>query len=91
MLRPTVWKGVVQGLKRQEQYHLIFILNCSFYCMIDPAAVKTGLKILYGPPSDGDIFFKAETDKAALPLDVWHNSVWHKPNGQMIMCALSLR
>jgi hypothetical protein len=31
--------------------------------------------------------FEGETLKAVPPLDVWRGSVWHKPNGQMIILS----
>ena len=85
-LEPTVWKGFVEDLKRPEKYNLIFIPSGSFCLMIDPAAVKAALKTLYHHLSDeGVLLFEGETLKAVPPLVVWRGSVWHKPNGQMIM------
>jgi SAM-dependent methyltransferase len=87
-LEPTVWKGFVEGLKRPERYNLIFIPSGSFCLMIDPVVVKAALKTLYDHLSDeGVLLFEAETLQAVPPLDVWHGSVWHKPNGQMIICS----
>lgn len=87
-LEPTVWKGFVEDLKRPEKYNLIFIPSGSFCLIIDPAAVKSALKTLYHHLSDdGVLLFEGETLKAVPPLDVWRGSVWHKPNGQMIMLS----
>jgi hypothetical protein len=50
--------------------------------------VKAALKTLYDHLSDeGVLLFEGETLKAVPPLDVWRGSVWHKPNGQMIMLS----
>lgn len=87
-LESTVWKGFVEDLKRPEQYNLIFIPSGSFCLIIDPAAVKAALKIFYDHLSDdGILLFEGETLKAVPPLDVWRGSVWHKPDGQMIMLS----
>ncbi len=87
-LEPTVWKGFVEDLKRPEKYNLIFIPSGSFCLIIDPAAVKSALKTLYHHLSDdGVLLFEGETLKAVPPLDVWRGSVWHKPDGQMIMLS----
>lgn len=87
-LEPMVWKRFVEDLKRPEKYNLIFIPSGSFCFIIDTAAVKAALKTLYEHLTDGGIFiFEAETLQST-PLDVWHASVWHKPNGDMIMLSL---
>jgi SAM-dependent methyltransferase len=87
-LEPKVWKGFIQDLKRPEKYNLIFIPSGSFCLIIDPAEVKTALNALYNHLSDdGVLLFEGETLKAVPPLDVWSGSVWHKPNGQMIMLS----
>lgn len=87
-LEPTIWKGFVEELKRPEKYNLIFIPSGSFCLIIYPDAVKTALTKLYDHLSDdGVLLFEGETPKAVPPLDVWRGSVWHKPNGQMIMLS----
>ena len=87
-LEATVWKGFVEELKRPEKYNLIFIPSGSFCLMIDPVVVKAALKAFYDHLSgDGVLLFEGETLKAVSPLDVWRGSVWHKPNGQMIMLS----
>lgn len=87
-LKPVVWKGFVEDLKRPEKYNLIFIPSGSFCLIIDPVAVKAALNILYEHLSDdGVLLFEGETHNAIPPLDVWRGSVWHKPNGQMIMLS----
>lgn len=87
-LKPTVWKGFLEDLKRPEKYKLIFIPSGSFCLIINPVAVKAALKTLYDHLSDdGILLFEGETLKAVPPLDVWRGSVWHKPNGQMIMLS----
>lgn len=87
-LEPTVWKGFVEELKRPKKYNLIFIPSGSFCLIIDPASVISSLKTLYDHLSDdGVLLFEGETLKAVPPLDVWRGSVWHKPNGQMIMLS----
>ncbi|WP_423751901.1 class I SAM-dependent methyltransferase [Holospora curviuscula] len=87
-LEPTVWKSFVEDLKRPEKYNLIFIPSRSFCLIIDPVSVMRSLKTLYDHLSDdGILLFEDETLKAVPPLDVWRGSVWHKPNGQMIMLS----
>jgi len=87
-LDATVWKGFVEDLKRSEKYNLIFIPSGSFCLIIDPIAVKSALKTFYHHLSDdGVLLFEGETLKGVPPLDVWRGSVWHKPNGQMIMLS----
>jgi hypothetical protein len=87
-LEPTVWKGFVEDLKRPKKYNLIFIPSGSFCLIIDPVSVMRSLTTLYDHLSDeGVLLFEGETLKAVPPLDVWRGSVWHKPNGQMIMLS----
>ena len=67
---------------------MIFIPSGSFCLIIDAAAVKAALKIYYDHLSDdGILVFEGETLKAVPSLDVWRGSVWHKPDGQMIMLS----
>ena len=88
-LKPTVWKGFVEDLKRTEKYNLIFIPSGSFCLITDPAGVISALKTLYDHLSnEGVLLFEAETLKAVPALDIWHGSVWHKPDGNMIMLSL---
>jgi hypothetical protein len=55
---------------------------------INKPVVIISLKTLYDHLSDeGVLLFEGETLKAVPPLDVWCRSVWHKPNGQMIMLS----
>lgn len=87
-LKPTVWKDFVEDLNRPEKYNLIFIPSGSFGLIIDPVAVKASLEKLYNHLSkDGVLLFEGGTLKSVPPLDVWRGSVWHKPNGQMIMLS----
>lgn len=87
-LKLTVWEGFVENLERTEKYNLIFIPSGSFCLIIEPAQVKAAVKTLYNHLSDaGVLLFEVETLKAVPPLDVWRGSVWHKPNGQMILLS----
>lgn len=87
-LEATVWKGFVEDLKKPEKYNLVFIPSGSFCLIIDPVIVKAALKTLYSHLNDSGIFlFEVETPQAVPPLDVWRGSVWHKPNGQMIILS----
>lgn len=87
-LKPTVWKGFVEDLKRSEKYDLIFIPSGSFCLIIDPVAIQSALKIFYDHLSDdGVLLFEIETLKSVPSTGVWQGSVWHKPNGQMIVLS----
>lgn len=87
-LKPTVWKGFVEDLKKPEKYNFIFIPSGSFCLIIDLGAVKSALKTLYDHLSDdGVLLFEVETFKAVPQLDVWRGSTWHKPNGKMIILS----
>lgn len=87
-LKPLVWKGFVEDLKRPEKYDLIFIPSGSFCLIIDPAAVKTALKIFYDHLNDnGVLLFEIDTHKAVPAVNVWRGSVWHKADSQMIMLS----
>ena len=87
-LKPTVWKGFVEDLKRPEKYNLIFIPSGSFCLIIDPVQVEKSLKAIYYHLSDDGVFlFEAETVQAVPEQGVWHGSVWPKPNGQKIILS----
>lgn len=87
-LEPIVWKCFLENLKRSEKYNLIFIPSGSFCLIVDTSAVKAALKSLYDHLSDdGVLLFESETLKAVPALGVWRGSVWHKPNGQIIMLS----
>lgn len=87
-LKPLVWKGFVEDLKRLEKYNLIFIPSGSFCLITDPDAVKSALKIFYDHlTDDGVLLFEGETRNSVPQLDIWRGSVWHKPNGEMIILS----
>jgi hypothetical protein len=87
-LKPTVWKGFVEDLKRPEKYNLIFIPSGSFCLIIDPVQVKKSLQVIYDHLSDDGIFlFEAETMQAVPQQGVWRGSVWPKPNGPKIILS----
>lgn len=87
-LNPTVWKGFVEDLKKSEKYNLIFIPSGSFCLIIDLGAVKSSLKTLYDHLNDGGVLlFEVESLKAVPQLEVWRGSVWHKPDGKMIILS----
>ena len=87
-LNPIVWKGFVEDLKKPDKYKLIFIPSGSFCLIIDPEAIRSALQIFYDHLSDdGILLFEGETQKSVPQLDVWRGSVWHKPNGELIMLS----
>ncbi len=87
-LKPTVWKGFVEDLKRPEKYKLIFIPSGSFCLIIDPVQVEKSLKAIYDHLADGGIFlFEAETLQAVPQEGIWRGSVWPKPNDQKIILS----
>jgi SAM-dependent methyltransferase len=88
-LKPTVWKGFVEDLKQSQKYKLIFIPAGSFCLIVDPFAVKNALKIFYDHlAEDGVLLFEGEMLSAIPPLDIWRGSIWHKPNGTMILSSV---
>jgi len=88
-LKATVWKGFVEDLKRPQKYKLIFIPAGSFCLIVDPLAVKNALKIFHNHlAEDGVLLFEGEMPSATPPLDIWRGSVWHKPNGSMILSSV---
>ena len=87
-LKPNVWKGFVEDLKKKERYSLIFIPSGSFCLVIDPVAVKSVLKTFYDHlAEDGILLFEGETPKATPPLGVWRHSKWVRSDGKMIMLS----
>lgn len=87
-LKPTVWKGFVEDLKRPEKYNLIFIPSGSFCLIIDTAQVEKSLKVIYDHlKKDGIFLFEAETLYSAPQADIWRGSVWPKPHGQKIILS----
>lgn len=87
-LKPIVWKGFAEDLKRPEKYNLILIPSGSFCLIIDPVQVEKVLKVIYDHLNDGGIFlFEAETLQAVPQLGIWRGSVWPKPNGQKIILS----
>lgn len=87
-LKPTVWEGFVEELKKSEKYQLIFIPTGSFCLLIDPVTARNALQTFYECLSDdGVLLFEIDTLKAVPPLEVWRGSVWHKPDGRMIMLS----
>ena len=87
-LKPTVWKGFVEDLKRPEKYNLIFIPSGSFCLIIDPVQVEKSLQVIYDHLNDCGIFlFEAETMQAVSQIGIWRGSVWPKPNGQKIILS----
>jgi hypothetical protein len=87
-LKPLVWKGFIEDLKRPEKYNLIFIPSGSFCLIIDPVQVEKSLKVIYNHLNDCGIFlFEAETLNAVPEQDIWRGSLWPKPNGQKIILS----
>lgn len=85
-LKPTVWKGFTEDLKRPEKYSLIFIPSGSFCLIIDTEAIKSAIKTFYDHLSDdGVLLFEGETHKAVPPLNIWRGSKWNRSDGKMIM------
>jgi SAM-dependent methyltransferase len=87
-LKPTVWKGFVEDLRKPKKYNLIFIPSGSFCLITDLKAVKSALKTLCAHLSDdGILLFEGETVKSVPPLNIWRGSVWHKPDNKMIVLS----
>lgn len=87
-LKPLIWKGFIEDLKRSEKYNLIFIPSGSFCLITDLEAVKSALKIFHDHlTDDGILLFESETRNSVPQLDIWRGSVWHKPNGEMIILS----
>ncbi len=87
-LKPTVWKGFVEDLKRPEKYNLIFIPSGSFCLITDPVQIEKSLKVIYGHLNDGGTFlFEAETLNTVPQVDIWRGSLWPKQNGQKIILS----
>lgn len=87
-LKPIVWKGFVEDLKRPEEYNLIFIPSGSFCLIIDPVQVEKSLKAIYDHLSDDGVFlFEAETLHAVPQAGIWRGSVWPKQNGPKIILS----
>jgi SAM-dependent methyltransferase len=86
-LKPNVWQGFIENLKRQEQYGLIFIPSGSFGLIIDLAQAKHALKTIYKHLTYQGVFvFEAETQAAVSSNSgPWTGSVWRKNNGQFII------
>lgn len=85
-LKPMVWNGFAEDLKKSEKYKLIFIPSGSFCLIIDLVVVKTALKRFYDHLSDdGILLFEVETLKAVPQLNVWGGSVWNKTDGKVII------
>ncbi len=87
-IKPNVWKGFIEDLKRKEKYNLIFIPSGSFCLITDLEIVKVALKIFYEHLNDdGILLFESETLEAVPQTDVWRGSVWRKPDGRIIMLS----
>lgn len=88
-LNPNVWHGFVEDLKKDQKYKLIFIPSGSFGLIQDINAAQYALKTFYEHLSDsGTLVFEGETIHGVPePLDVWRGSVWHKPDGKMIISS----
>jgi SAM-dependent methyltransferase len=86
-LKPNVWQGFVEELKKPERYNLIFIPSGSFGLIIDLEETLAALKTFYDHLSDdGILVFEAETLKAKLKQsDIWRASVWLREDGKMII------
>ena len=86
-LKPEVWQGFVEDLKRTQRYNLIFIPSGSFGHLINLASVKKSLHIFYEHLNDdGILLFEAETSKT-VPNEqgIWRGIVAHKPDGSFIL------
>ena len=87
-LKPLVWKGFIEDLKRPEKYNLIFIPSGSLCLIIDLVQVEKSLKVIYDHLNDGGIFlFEAETMQAVPQEGIWRGSLWPKTNGQKIILS----
>lgn len=88
-LKPTVWHGFVEDLKRAEKYGLIFIPSGSFCLITDLEVVKNALKIIYEHLVDNGLFvFEVETVSAvSKELGLWRGSRWVRADGKMILLS----
>ncbi|HHT0594174.1 TPA: class I SAM-dependent methyltransferase [Legionella anisa] len=88
-LSPVVWHGYLEGLSQAKQYGLIFIPSGSFGLIVDLAAVKHVLKMIYHHLKDDGVFvFETETLNAApKELGIWRGSRWYRDDGQMILLS----
>jgi ribosomal protein S18 acetylase RimI-like enzyme/2-polyprenyl-3-methyl-5-hydroxy-6-metoxy-1,4-benzoquinol methylase len=86
-LNPTVWKGLVEDLKRPEKYKLIFIPDGSFGLIIEFEAVRASLKKFYDHLDDNGVFvFEGITTKWKAPqCKVWTGDVWHRQDRKFII------
>ncbi|KTD42860.1 class I SAM-dependent methyltransferase [Legionella parisiensis] len=88
-LNPLVWHGYLETLSQAKQYGLIFIPSGSFGLLVDLAAVKHALKMIYHHLKDDGVFvFEIETLNAApKELGIWRGSRWYRADGQMILLS----
>jgi SAM-dependent methyltransferase len=86
-LKVNVWQGLVENLKIQEKYKLIFIPSGSFSLITDVEMVKNALQKFFDVLTDeGILVFEVETSKSVpTPIGVWRGSVWNKDDGKYIL------
>ncbi len=86
-LKPKVWKGFVEDLKKPEQYKLIFIANISFCLIVEMEKAKASLKNIYEHLDENGVFvFDTATPKWKLPQPrVWTGSLFHREDGKLII------
>ena len=86
-LNVNIWRGLVENLKIEEKYKLIFIPSGSFCLLTDEAEIKNALKKIHDIlTDDGVLVFEVETSKSILtPTGVWRGSVWDRKDGKFIL------
>ncbi|VEB33965.1 class I SAM-dependent methyltransferase [Legionella cherrii] len=88
-LNPNIWHGYLEKLQQAKQYSLIFIPSGSFGLIIDLAAVKHALNVMYDHlKENGRLIFETETLNAVpKELGIWRGSRWHRADGQIILLS----
>jgi SAM-dependent methyltransferase len=86
-LKVNVWQGLVENLKPEEKYKLIFIPSGSFCLLTDEVAIKNALKKFHDIlTDDGILVFEVETSKSIpTPIGVWRGSVWNRKDEKFIL------
>jgi SAM-dependent methyltransferase len=87
-LKVNVWQGLVEEVKIQNKYKLIFIPSGSFGLITDEEKAKNALKIFYDLlEKGGKLVFEIETLKV-LPtqFNVWRGTMYPSDNSKFILC-----
>lgn len=86
-LKPTVWKGFIENLKRPEKNSLIFIPSGSFNLIIDPSEARSALKIFYDHLKLGGILLFEVITVAWKQGEInkWSSNVWSNNKNKFII------